>query len=116
MATLVVAVPSGLARWRQRTVLEGTEYVLAFAWNQRETRWYLSVSDAAGNLLAAGIKLVVNWFLFYRYRSSSGGALPPGELVVLDSRASPQDPGLEDLGATATLVYFDAATVQEMVA
>lgn len=107
---LTIALAPGLPSYRQRTVLDGVEYVLDLRWSQREARWYLDLRSSSGALLVGGIKLVVNWPLLYRFRGIAG--LPPGELMAADVRPTPTDPRLAELGDVVQLVYgrADAAT------
>lgn len=106
MATVRINLAPGIPSYRQRTVLDGTEYILDLRWSQRESRWYLDLRSSAGALIAGAIKLVVNWPLLYRLRGVAG--LPPGELWVVDTRPTPADPSLEELGDSIQLVYREA--------
>jgi hypothetical protein len=112
MATLVIKLAPGTPNYRQRTVLDGVPYLLDFRWSQREERWYLDLRNAAGDLLAGAIKLVVNYPLLASRRGARD-EMPPGDLRVVDGRESPADPGLDELGDTHQLVYTDAATATE---
>lgn len=87
---------TGRAYYTQRTRLDGREFTLRFAWNQREERWYLSVLDSEEVLLVAGIKLVCNWPLL-RY-AQWDKRVPPGDLRVSALSANDSPPGFEDLG------------------
>ncbi len=101
--TLAPSVPS----YRQRTVLDGKEYVLELSWSAREERWYLDLRDLRGTLLVGSIKLVVNWPLLAPFHTVEG--VPPGELYVLDGRTAPRDPHLHELGDTLVLAYANHA-------
>jgi hypothetical protein len=108
MAILQINLAPGVPSYRQRTILDGVEYVLELLFSQREGRWYLSIRDATGAPLALAIKLVANWPLLYRFRSVVG--LPPGELVAADVRPVPVDPTLAELGDVVQLCYIEADT------
>ncbi len=97
--TLAVGVPS----YRLRATLDGVEFELVLRWSEREEHWYLDLHDANGMPLVGCIKVVVNWPLLYRFRSLEG--LPAGELMAVDLRTPPQDPGLDDLGDAVSLCY-----------
>lgn len=101
--TITIALAPGIPSYRQRTLLDGIEYVLELRWSEREARWYLDLRDVNGRALVLATKLVANWPLLYRFRTVPG--LPPGELMVLDTRTPPQDPTLHELGAEVQLVY-----------
>lgn len=107
MGSLAISVATGTPSFRQRTTLDGREYILVFRWSQREERWYLDVLDAQENLLAGAIKIVANWPLLESRRFAAG--MPPGEIVALDRRSVAADPGLDELGALVPLLYFPAA-------
>jgi hypothetical protein len=109
---LTISLAPGIPSYRQRTVLDGREYVLELRWSQREERWYLDLRTAAGDLLAGAIKLVTGWPLLYRFRTVEG--LPPGELMVVDLRADAADPGLDELGDVALLCYLTADEIAEL--
>lgn len=93
----------------QITSLEGTDYLLTFQYNQREECWYLSISNAAGVLQVAGLKLVQGWpLLGGRF---AGREIPPGELIVMTNDESDDSPpGLTELGEgkRCELIYFTA--------
>lgn len=107
--SITIPLASGNPSFRQRTPLDGREYVLAFRWSEREARWYFDIFDANGNVLAAGMKIVSNWPLLESRRFSPG--VPPGELFAVDRRAEPVDPGFAELGTVVPLVYFPSAVV-----
>ena len=109
---VTIALAPGVPSYRQRTVLDGVEYVLELRWSQRERRWYLDMRDVNGHPLVIGMKLVANWPLLYRFRTVRG--LPPGELIVLSTRWPPRDPGLDELGATVRLAYVSANEIADM--
>jgi hypothetical protein len=118
MAILEIPTRSGAenAVYTQRSDLDGRAYVLRFVYNQRETKWYVDLSDQDGVSIYAGIKLVSNFPLIRRVTDARR---PPGELYVIDNFGQPDpdtgqpaaqvtDPGLDDLGVRHRLVYLDA--------
>lgn len=88
----------------QRTALDGREYVLSFAWNGREGRWYFGVADESGEPIVSGLKIVPNIPLGRRVRDER---MPPGWIVALSEDDTP--PALGELGARVRLYYYDAA-------
>lgn len=97
---------AGVPYYTLRTRLDGRDYNMRFAWNERAERWHLDIMTDTGELLVAGIKLVANWPLLRFYHSDS--RLPPGELSVIDLTPDGSPPGLSDLeiGARCTLTYY----------
>ena len=90
----------------QTTPLDGVNYRMFFAYNQRENTWYLSISDDLNNPLLSSIKLVCGTEFLHRWRATPG--LPPGQLVCISlSSADASPPGLEDLvpGGRCELTY-----------
>ena len=101
MAILVIPTDSD-PYYSIRSRLDGKDYGLSFAWNDREERWYLSIYDDADNLLLAGIKLIANWPLLRNYHADPN--VPPGELMVVDQTRDGTPPGLKELGENARCV------------
>src|ERR1700733_16174280 len=105
MASYFIIATSADPYYSLRTRLDGRDYNLRFAWNDREERWYLSISDDQDNLLLAGIKLVANTPLIRYYHSDPN--VPPGEFWVIDQTPDGSPPGLVELGENSRcqLVY-----------
>lgn len=93
---LVIPTTQGTPFYTLRTRLDGREYILHFAWNQREERWYLTIADQEDVSLVAGLKLITNHPLLRFYQANP--EVPPGELVVHDLTNDGTPPGLDDLG------------------
>jgi len=94
-----------VSSYTQRTALDGTEYVIAFDWNDREQHWYMDIADREGVAIATGIKVVCDWPLL---RRCVDGRAPAGAIIAIDQSGSGADPGLTDLGARVELLYLDA--------
>lgn len=109
MALQIIPTSPDVPYYRQKTKLEGREFVLYFAFNQRIGRWHLSVFDEEETPLVQGLKLVVNWPLLRHYRYDS--RLPPGELMALAQDGSHEPPGLGELGEgkRVELIYLEVA-------
>jgi len=115
IARIPVAVDTPF--WRQRTSLDGRDFLLDFAWNERSLarqaeapgRWYLSLYSVEEQPLALGMPLVCNVPLLSRRRTA---AFPPGEIMVSDPTGRIIAPGFSDLNTLVQLVYFDAETMR----
>ncbi len=105
-----------LPNYRQVTTLDGQDYVLRFLFNQREGKWYLSVSDQSDLPIVYGVKIVPLISLLRKVRDPRK---PPGLLMARDLTAAEADfsagekiadldPGLNELGARVKLFYFVA--------
>lgn len=95
MATLLIPT-SAEPYYRQKTKLEGRDFILVFSYNQRVERWHLSIYDEEENPLRLGLKLVTNWPLLRRYHQDP--RMPPGELMAVASDGSTEPPALDELG------------------
>ena len=71
------------ARWEMKVDLSGKRYGLYVSYNTRQDAWFMSISDANGKLLLAGIRLVPGVYFLEKYRASVP-ELPPGRLWLLD--------------------------------
>lgn len=111
MATLFVPTTPGLPFYTQKTRLDGVDYILEFRYNQREDRWYLSISDSEEIPILTGLKLVCNWPLLHSYQYDP--RVPPGELMAIDLSGDDTPPGLNELGdgLRVQLTYFEAGTL-----
>lgn len=90
--------------YSQVVTLDGSPYLLSFAWNDRTSTWFLDVATGEGEPIACGLKLVCSWDLL---KNIVDERRPPGRLVVLALTPDDSPPGLEDLvaGGRCRLVY-----------
>ncbi len=95
-----------------RVDLDGIDYQLQFQFNSREGFWYYNLLDAERNILRAGIKVVSNFPMLRLYRDVENR--PAGELISIDTRISPQDPGLADLNVSSIFSYADADELRDI--
>lgn len=111
MTVALIPFPAG-PYWSQTVTLDGVDYLITCAYNFRKDRYYLSISDAAGNKLASGKALVCNWPLFSSCRIEG---LFPGVLAAVPQSANDSDPKLGEIGdgKRVELVYYDAASIAQ---
>lgn len=88
----------------ETVTLTGKDYVLDFAYNQRENRWYLSILDVNKDPISMGRKIVPNIDLF---RQCADPRKPAGKIVALSLGASDEAPTLEELGVRVKLFYYE---------
>lgn len=100
--------------YEQRVRLDETDYLLKFAWNQRESRWSVSFYTDRDEPILTGLKLLANWPLFESYRYIDG--LPRGELIACDWTGDGTPPLLGELGEgkRCQLIYFSAEELKEL--
>lgn len=110
MATLLVPVTTAAAYGQQKTRLDGRDYILRLAYNERLDRWFLSIFDDQEEPLVMGIRLVANWPLLRHYHWDE--RVPPGELMAMSLTTDVTPPGFADLGEgrRVELTYFEAET------
>lgn len=115
MATLIVPVATDpFQSFRVR--LDGTDYLLSLAYNQREDRIYLSLADNEENPIVSGIKVIANYPLLFRHRFDT--RIPPGDLFAFDTTSDGSPPGLGELGEglRCQLTYMEATTLAQIKA
>ena len=88
--------------------LDGTDYTIRLLWNERASRWFMTIRDADGSDLVTGFKVVAD-VPFAVHMLPDG--LYPGLLWVLDTTGAGEDPGLRDFGSRVVLMYADEDSV-----
>jgi hypothetical protein len=107
MSVVEIPILAGFDWFTESVSLDGTDYQVELHWNTRDSRWRLSLADAAGDALVAGIPLVVDWPLLSQFVS---GSLPPGEIVALDTSGRGEEiSAIEELGDRVRLYYVPEA-------
>lgn len=86
-----------------RTQLDGRDYVITLQWNQRLARWSMDIADQDGDMIAAGIVLVVDFPLLSLVTDER---TPPGTLAVIDLQTPRIDPTLDSLGTRHLVAYY----------
>lgn len=87
--------------------LDNVTYTLNLFYNDRDGGWYLTIGDASNNPILGCQRCVVNYPIGWKqcYNTS----MPPGSIQFQDTSGQGLDPGLNDMGARVTMLYFDAA-------
>lgn len=101
------------AHFTQRVALDGRDYLFDGDWNQREGRWYLSMSDETGDPIVMGKAVVTGYDLLRLVRDARR---PLGRLYAIDHEGTGHEPGLDDPGLRVELVYADADEVETVLA
>lgn len=105
---LTIPLRTDLAHYEFQIELEGESFVFELRWNERDGAWALSISDADGNPLLSGRRVVLGTPLLFRKRAVSP-TLPPGELIAEDTSGTGIEPGIGDLGGRVQLRYLLAS-------
>ena len=93
------SVPS----YRFSTTLDGTQHVFDVHWNGRDGAWYFDVLTTDGEIIRAGVKVVLGAWLG---RHSVDPRYPLGVLVADDQSGERRDAGLDDLGARVIVQFL----------
>lgn len=107
--TIPLDNPAELGAFGFSVDLDGVDFRLDFQFNSREGFWYFDLLDTEGTILRSGIKVVSNYWLL---RLFSARTRPLGELISIDTRLEPTDPGLEDLNVTSFFGYIDQESIE----
>ena len=104
MAIIDLPVVGSIAHYDFTTTIGNATYKLELNWNTREQFWYMGVTDANGNVLLAGIKLVLGTFLG---RAAHGfSPFKDGVFVCYDSTRKGQEASFDDIGGRVKLRYI----------
>ncbi len=98
----IPCAPNGVSNWKQKTQLDGTDYVLEFLWNQRDGHFSLNLLDQDEVPIMQGILLVTGYDLIGQCVDPRR---PPGTLFIADVLRLDEDPGFDDLGDRFVLGY-----------
>lgn len=101
--SVTIPLRTDLPHYDLQVELDGATYGLEFLWNPRSEAWSMTISSADGTVLAAGLRVVVDWAIGKRLKDAT---LPPGVFMAQDTSGERRDPGLEDLGRRVLLLYF----------
>lgn len=103
MPVVIPCAPDGQSNWRQRTAIDGRDYILSFTWVQRDGHWYMDLADQDGVAISSGIKLVPTWPLL---RGITDARRPPGQMILEDTTGGLAEPAFGELGTKYQLVYL----------
>lgn len=106
-----IPFPAGteaLADFSFTQLFDGTLYTMAFKWNVRSSRWYLTMFDSTGQkALVGGVPIILILPMWYNLSST---AKPAGALIFQDtSGGQPQPPGFGELGGRVVANYIPKA-------
>jgi hypothetical protein len=102
MSVIVLPTRRDLPHYTFEIDLDGKTFGFEFRWNTRDEAWRFSISDASGEVLLAGRKVVLGFPLIVRFRDPR---LPAGDLSAIDTSGQDKESGLEDLGSRVKLLY-----------
>ena len=94
--------------YRVSTVLDERDYIFDVRWNARDSGWYFDLYDADGDLIRAGIKIMMSAFLGAR---SADPRYPAGTFIASDLSNEGRDATYLDLGVRVVVLFY---TVEEL--
>lgn len=112
MTTLLIPVRFGVPAFRELVTLSGADFILDVTFNDRDSAWYLSVSDVDDAPIVEGVKIVLGLPLL---RNCVDVRRPLGDFIAIDtSSAGAEAVTVDDLGDVdddprVVLVYEDGA-------
>lgn len=80
----------------------GASYRFTFRWNGRVGAWFLDLADGDGDLIVAGVRVVLNLPLLGKVADSRR---PPGELFAVDTAGTELEADFEALGRRVAIFY-----------
>jgi hypothetical protein len=86
--------------------LDGETFNFAFHWNERESSFYVDISDVDNVPIISDRKIVADWPLLARVVDERR---PLGEIYCVDLVGTGEPPSLDELNKRIVLLYFDAA-------
>lgn len=89
----------------QKCELEGVSYQFEFLWNNRASRWYLSLLDDHQKPVISGLPVVSGYPVFNLYQENDK-RFPPGILYFHDTTGKERDPDRTSLGTEIKLLYL----------
>lgn len=109
-----IPVQPSLDNYRERVLLDGKLFDLAFYWNERDEAWYLTIyessqprnDDGSRDAVLASIKIVLNYGLLGQFQDRRR---PLGEFIAVDTEGSLENPGRRELGRRVLLRYYSTA-------
>ncbi len=87
-----------------KTSLSGEIFTLELRYNTRMQRWIMDIEDPSGNVILAGIPLLIQINLTAQYPEL---ALPVGTFVTVDETDTDTQPTQYSFGVSNALLYLD---------
>jgi len=103
MAYNTIQIPivnNGASSFTERITLENNFYDFRFDWNERDTCWLMTLSLPSGDILIAGVKLVLNFELLAQHEAIG---MPDGSMILYDVTGKLEYCGFSDLGTNCIL-------------
>lgn len=104
MTYIEIPLRTDLYSYFQNVVIDDVVYKMEIRYNGRMERWFMSLSDASGNALLAGIPLLPGYPLTEKFRGCIEN-FPAGQFVIVDETEAERTPTRDNLGEDIKLIY-----------
>lgn len=104
MTFFTVPARNNIPNYKFRITLSGNIFTLAFHYNVRMDRWILDIQDSSGNVILAGITLLIMRDLTGQYVTL---AVPEGLMFITDDTQKDVQPTILSFGTDHTFWYED---------
>lgn len=102
----VFPMRNDLPQYSFNITLSGVVYNFQCLYNVRMSRWILNINDTSGDIILAGIPVLIQRNLYGQYATLS---LPDGILFCTDDTGQDNQPTQFSFGVTNTMYYADAS-------
>ena len=102
-----IPINSRLPNQKFKISLSGSVFTIELAYNVRQDRWIMSISDASGNQILVGVPILINRNLTGQYRTLK---IPTGIIFATDDSSQGQQPTLNSWNIDHTLGYVENLT------
>jgi len=103
---IILPTRTDVPRYTFQIDLDESTFNFSFEWNDRDSSWYMSISDADELPLLMGRRVCVGAPLLDRFNKAG---LPAGLLYAIDTTGKNIEPDFADLGDRVKLMYLEAA-------
>lgn len=105
-----ISIPPDSAFFTSRVELDGTNFLLEFAWNGRLRAWTVGVLTQEGDPLVEGVTVVTNRPLLKRFKSDP--RMPAGDLLAFDATSTIEYADYTQLGNEVDFLYVTEAELE----
>ena len=96
--------PDSVSKFSFDIDLEDKTYRFYFAWNDRASSWFFTLTDVEDNQIISSKRVALATDLLLPATSLT----PPGVLLAFDNSDKFESPGYDELGKRVSLVYIDS--------
>jgi len=106
MATEEIPVRNDIPNYDIKVTLDAVVFTMDFTFNERSSRWVLTMKTNEGDIIVEGIPMLTGVALLNQFKDSR---LPPGTLFIVNFGGSDGPPVRDDFGENVKLLYDEAS-------